>query len=614
MDTLSINRSKFEELVKKRLFFFPAFSIYSGVKGLYDYGPLGCAMKTNLINLWRQHFILEENMLEIESTCLTPSVVLEASGHVDRFTDLMVRDVVTKECYRADHLLKDHLKAMLTEKPDNVEASKDLNTVDDMNVNEMTVAFKKYAIKAPLTNNELSEPFPFNLMFSTSIGPAGNLPGFLRPEIAQGMFVNFANLLQFNNNKLPFAAAQIGQAFRNEIAPRSSLLRVREFTLAEIEYFVDEHKKTHPKFSKVSHLTLPLYPKDLQVSGASIVKITAQEAVDKKIISNELLAYFIVRTYLFLQRIGIPTDKIRFRQHLQNEMAHYAKDCWDAEILTSYGWVECVGHADRSCYDLTMHAKKSGTPLEVFEPLEMPMIQMISQIKPNKQAIGKKYKSNAQTILKLLDELNADPSHVRAILDMFEKDKIFSLYINNEEYPMTPDLVTFVKEERKITGRRFTPHVIEPSFGLGRILYSLLENSYNVRPEDSDRVYLKLPPCIAPIKCCLLPLIYSDKFSPYLEQLQRSLTAVNLSSKIDDTGASVGRRYARNDEIGTPFAVTVDFDTLEDNTVTLRERDCMRQVRIKIHEIPSVIIALVNENMTWKDVEKTYPQFVANSE
>lgn len=614
MDTLALDRAKFEELIKKRLFFFPSFSIYHGVKGLYDYGPLGCATKSNLINLWRQHFVLEENMLEIESTCLTPSVVLEASGHVDKFTDLMVRDVTTKECYRADHLLKDHLKAILTERPSDEEATRDLNRVDDLNIADMSSAFKKYAIKAPGTNNDLSEPFPFNLMFPTSIGPVGNSPGFLRPEIAQGMFVNFAHLLQFNNGKLPFAAAQIGQAFRNEIAPRSGLLRVREFTLAEIEYFVDENKKSHPKFSAVGETILPLYPRDLQVTGAAIMNITANEAVTRKTVANELLAYFLVRTYMFLKKIGVPADKIRFRQHLLNEMAHYAKDCWDAEILTSYGWIECVGHADRSCYDLTMHAQKSGAALEVFEAFEKPIIQTVLQIKPNKPAIGKKFKSNAQAIIKRLDELNTTPTTVEGIFETFTTEKQFSLRINEDEYIMTEEMVTFIREEQKITGRRYTPHVIEPSFGLGRILYSLLENSYVVRQEDTDRVYLRLPPCIAPVKCCILPLINSDKFDPYLERLQRQLTNVNLSTKVDDTSVSVGRRYARNDEIGTPFAITVDFDTLVDDTVTLRERDTMRQVRIEIAEIPGVIATLVTGNMTWENAESIYPKFDASKE
>jgi glycyl-tRNA synthetase len=180
------------------------------------------------------------------------------------------------------------------------------------------------------------------------------------------MFVNFQRLLEYNGGKLPFAASQIGQAFRNEIAPRSGLLRVREFTLAEIEHFVNPEDKKHPKFARVSNLVLNLFPREDQLTTKTTIQMTIGDAVKKGIVANETLGYFIARTYLFLTSAGIKKDRLRFRQHLRDEMAHYATDCWDAEIQNSYGWIECVGIADRSCFDLTAHATETKKPLSAF--------------------------------------------------------------------------------------------------------------------------------------------------------------------------------------------------------------------------------------------------------
>ena len=186
------------------------------------------------------------------------------------------------------------------------------------------------------------------------------LKGFLRPETAQGIFVNFKRLLEFNQGKLPFAAAQIGCAFRNEISPRSGLIRVREFTMAEIEHFCDPFDKSHPKFEEVKSTEVLLYSADCQMEGRSVYKTSIAEAVAQKTIANETLGYFMARIQQFLVKIGVDPVKLRFRQHMANEMAHYACDCWDAELLTSYGWVECVGCADRSAYDLSQHSKATG--------------------------------------------------------------------------------------------------------------------------------------------------------------------------------------------------------------------------------------------------------------
>lgn len=230
----------------------------------------------------------------------------------------------------------------------------------DMTKGELTEAFHKYKIKSPDTGNDLEEPFQFNLMFKTPIGPSTLVPGYLRPETAQGIFVNFKRLLEYNGGKLPFAAAQIGNAYRNEIAPRSGLLRVREFTMAEIEHFVHPNEKSTPKFASVADLKLNLLSAVSQNENGEIITVTLREAVANKMIANETLGYFLGRTQQFMVSGGIKPEKLRFRQHKANEMAHYANDCWDAEIFTSYGWIECVGHADRGCFDLTRHSEVTG--------------------------------------------------------------------------------------------------------------------------------------------------------------------------------------------------------------------------------------------------------------
>jgi glycyl-tRNA synthetase len=257
--------------------------------------------------------------------------------------------------------------------------------VDKMDEKELDEIIKKYKIKSPDTNNDLSPSYKFNLMFETPIGPQGTIRGFLRPETAQGHFVNFRKLLEFNGGKIPFASASIGLGFRNEISPRSGLLRLREFTMAEIEHYVDPLNKIHKKFDLVKHLKLPLWSAISQKEGGGVINdLSLEEAVKEKTIENETLAYFLARTYIFLTRIGISTCGIRFRQHTEKEMAHYASDCWDAEIETSYGWIEVAGHADRTCYDLSAHSRISGVEMCASRSLKKPELKKFIKANLNK--------------------------------------------------------------------------------------------------------------------------------------------------------------------------------------------------------------------------------------
>ena len=242
-------------------------------------------------------------------------------------------------------------------------------------------------------------------MFETQIGPTSGFKGYLRPETAQGQFVNFRHLLEFNSGRIPFGSACIGLGFRNEIAPRSGLLRVREFTMAEIEYFVDPLHKEHKKFSTIKDLKVPLWSSDrqLKLEGAR-TDLSIGEAVEQKIINNETLGYFLGKTYLFLKGIGIQTDGIRFRQHTPKEMAHYASDCWDAEVETSYGWIEVAGHADRTCFDLSRHSEATGVELVAARPLKEPKKVQGIRVLPNKAAIFKDFKDKEKA-KKLVEKL-----------------------------------------------------------------------------------------------------------------------------------------------------------------------------------------------------------------
>jgi len=613
---LELNRLGLEDLLKRRFFFTPSFSIYGGVAGLYDYGPPGCAIKANLLNFWRQHFVLTENMLEVDCSNLTPYQVLKVSGHVDKFQDLMVKDKQNGNCFRADHLLAEALEAKLEKETD--EAKKEnmkqvLSRVDEYDEKELGQHLKDFDVKSPDTGNEISDPFPFNLMFDTSIGPTGLLKGFLRPETAQGIFMNFGRLLEYNGGKLPFAGATIGTAFRNEIAPRAGLLRVREFTLAEIEHFVAPHDKSHPKFQSVRDFKLTLFPASLQVSTREHLSISIGEAVEKKIVNNETLGYYLFRVNDFLLKSGVKPHGIRFRQHLPKEMAHYACDCWDAELLTSYGWKECVGIADRSAYDLSVHSKATKARLTAYEAFKEPQLRDVLVMKKNQKLIGQTFLKDAGVVNAHLGSMeDIDIVQLRDCLQAGSGKTKWT--IGDREFEFTSEMFEFQQVQKKISGMTFIPSVIEPSFGIGRIIWAILEHAYYVREGDEQRGVLALSPIIAPVKCSVLPLIQNEKLAPFVNELVNVLTQAGLSYKTDETGQAIGRKYARTDEIGIPFGVTIDFQTAEDRTVTLRERDSTQQVRINISELASTLQSLCDGRSKWADVLSKYPLFTAAAE
>ncbi|OMJ22408.1 putative glycine-tRNA ligase [Smittium culicis] len=644
MSNKNIDRNALEALLTNRFFFVPSFSIYGGVAGLYDYGPIGSALQQNLINLWRQHFVVEEDMLEMDGAIITPAEVLKTSGHVEKFTDFMCKDEVTLEVFRADHLveavfearLESHeLAKQLSQKLEVTEDKKKksgtakpvllddsivtkineiLAKIDNYNMKELGDIIVQYDIRNPATGNKVTPPVEFNLMFDSSIGPTGNLKGYLRPETAQSQFVNFSRLLEFNNQKMPFASAMVGKSFRNEISPRSGLLRVREFMMAEIEHYVDPKNKHHPKFPEVAHIKLNLLPANVQQSGSTqITVMSIGEAVTQKIIDNETLGYFLGRIFLFLEKIGIDNDRLRFRQHMSNEMAHYACDCWDAEIQSSYGWIECIGCADRSAFDLTVHSKRTKEKLVVRENLETPIVYDALICNLNKKKFGPKFRQNAKPIQDKLESLSQEEL-AKAKEEISASGK-FNLELNGAVHELTTDLMTVDMQTFKENVREYTPNVIEPSFGLGRILYSLIEHSYYTRMDSENRSVFKFNPLMAPFKVLVLPLLKNASFKPVLTQVARSLRSMGVPARVDDAAsASIGRRYSRNDELGIPFAITVDFQTIEDGAITLRERDSTNQIRSDINTILDLVVKLVNGTEVWENVIKTHPVIEASTE
>jgi glycyl-tRNA synthetase len=560
-----------------------------------------------MIDAWRKHFILNESMLEMECTCLTPEAVLKTSGHVDRFTDLMVKDLESGECFRADKLLEEAIDALIESSPtmpiqeqeDHLRIQRQADAFTPTEIDELLI---KYDCKGP-TGNPYSPSFPFNLMFKTSIGPEGTSVGYLRPETAQGLFVNFKRLLDYNSQKMPFAAAQIGLGFRNEIAPRGGLLRVREFCMGEIEHFVNPSDKSHPSFPTVADKELVLFGRDDQLGSGKTSTITMGDAVKSGLVNNETLGYFMARTQLFMERIGMDPTRLRFRQHLATEMAHYAADCWDLEIQSSYGWVECVGHADRACYDLAVHAKATNTSMVATLKLDDPQEMEIAKLKFDRKMLGKAFKGDQRVVSGLLEGLAEDWNTFAPIATALEADGKTTV----DGFEITTEMLSWTKTIKKVHEIKFTPSVIEPSFGMGRILYSLLEHSFYQRDADEQRCVMRFNPQVAPQKCAVLPISASPETNAVVDEIAASLMDSDLSARVDKSTASLGRRYARSDEVGVPFAVTVDFETLADDTVTLRERDSTVQIRLPKGDVTRLIFDIVHNRTNWEEATKKYP-------
>ncbi len=460
---------KIASLCKRRGFVYPSSEIYGGLANSWDFGPLGVEMKNNIKSEWWNIFVRSRSdMVGIDSAIIMNSKVWEASGHVDGFSDPLVE---CKDChrrFRIDHLVGDEVW------------NKEKDAIDSMDEAGKESRIRELVDKCPGCGkgNVLGAPRNFNLMLKTFLGPLEDdgAKTYLRPETAQGMFVNFKSVLGSSRRSVPFGMAQIGKAFRNEITPGNFIFRTREFEQMEVEYFIRPPKRD---------------------SDWEEVFEDWRSAMRK-----------------WIARLGINRDNIHELDVPREELAHYSKKTVDFEYRFPFGLKELYGLAYRTDFDLKNHETSSGKNM--------------------------KYR---------------DPS-------------------TDEEY---------------------WPHVIEPTFGVERTLLAVLAESYreDVTPEGETRIVMRFPAWIAPVKAAILPLVKNDLKVVYKAKEIYDELKTEFACEYDESG-TVGKRYRRHDEIGTPFAVTVDFDTLEDNKVTVRERDSMKQERVRLDDLERYLREKIN--------------------
>lgn len=482
----------YEQLVNlssRRSIFYPASEIYTTTPaGFWSYGPYGVSIRQKLLNLWRQHFVKHDNMLEIDAAQIMPADVFKASGHLAKFTDPITNCTKCKSVYRADKLL--------TEKTHH--AYKEAQTNE-----ELTSALRSHAITCPACKGQLQDVTRSSLMVQAIIGTGRGTECYLRPESCQSIFTDYLRMTKTMRVKLPFGMAQYGKMFRNEISPRQTLLRQMEIYVAEIEVFFDPKKiNSFDEFE-----TVKKYPINIQLNGTEkITPIPASELVTKKIVSGNLLAYYLARTQQFFEKLGIPTKTMRFRQLADDERAFYAKEAFDFEVETSLGWIELAANNYRTDYDLKVHSEGSKKDLHFTEP----------------------------------------------------------------------------------DGTKILPHVWEISIGFDRTFLVMLEHALRT---EKERTYFSLPPTLAPTTAGILPLLSNKP-----ELVSKSQEVYKLLQDFDvfydDTG-SIGKRYARLDEIGAPYCITIDFDSLVNNDVTLRHRDSTKQERVNITELKEKLAELM---------------------
>jgi len=475
-----------EQLAKRRGLFWPSSEIYGGASGLFDYGPNGTAIKRNLENLWRKYFLsLSDNFFEVETTNIMPEKVFQASGHVSSFVDPIAKCKKCGTAHRADHIVEEFLK----------------ENFEGMTPTELTELIKKHKIRCSKCKGELEEVAVMNMMFPLEMGVGKESKSYLRPETAQGPFVDFMQNFEVLRKKLPLGLAVVGRAYRNEISPRQLLSRMREFTQAELQIFFDPSKiEEHEKWSEMAKYKLVLFPS----GDKKTTEVTCDDAV-KKLKMPKFYVYHLAKVQQFyLEKLSIQKERFRFRELSEEERAFYNKIHWDIELNVEAlgGFKEVGGVHYRTDHDLAGHAKVSGKSQEVF-----------------------------------------------------------------------------------VDNKKFVPHVLELSFGIDRLVMSLVDIFY---AQDKDRTLLKLPALVAPFTAAIFPLVSKDGIDKKAMEIYDQLKG-KFRILYDESG-SIGRRYMRIDEIGVVAAITVDYDTLKDNTVTIRNRDTTKQERVKIADLEKKLI------------------------
>lgn len=447
--------SRFEKIVslcKRRGFIFQGSELYGGLAGTFDYGPYGALLKRSIENAWLNFFVHKrDDMYLLDGSIISSEKIWEASGHLSGFHDPLIEDSVTKKTYRTDHVLEEAGISCAGLKPE-----------------EMTALIKEKGIKSK-DGNPFSEAKNFNLLFPVKMGASSETSStaYLRGELAQGMFTNYKNVVDSIHPKLPFGLAQVGRAFRNEIAARDFIFRSREFNLMEFEYFFDQRLNDwSTRFEE-----------------------------------------WRSEMYAWIEHIGIDKTNCREIEKEGPDLAHYSKRTIDIEYIFPFGQKELYGLAYRTDFDLSQHEKYSG----------------VSQA-----------------------------------------------YVDDQ------------------TGEKFIPHVLEPTFGIDRTILAVLSSAYDEETVgDETRTVLRFKPVIAPVQVAVLPLSKKDELKTVALPLMKEMKKM-FRVDYDDT-QSIGKRYRRQDEIGTPYCVTIDFDTLTDNAVTVRDRDTMKQERVAIVELASYL-------------------------
>ncbi|MEE6210665.1 glycine--tRNA ligase [Salarchaeum sp. III] len=571
-----------DELARRRGFFFQANEAYGGVAGFYTYGPEGASLKRNVEDAWRDRFVTREGNMEIDAPTVTPKPVFEASGHIETFDDMLVECPECGESHRADHLIEDNTG---------------IEDAESLPIPEVEGLIRDHDLVCPNCSTPLAgeDVENFNLMFKTQIGPGDGQTGYMRPETAQGMFVEFPRLKEYAREQLPFGAAQVGTGYRNEISPRNALLRTREFTMAELEYFFDPESDS-PDLDSVSDISLTLYPvSEQQAEDGEYVQKTPREAVEEDIVGDEWTAYWLGVSQRWFDRVGVDMDRFRFRQHLPGELSHYASDCWDAESEVDGDWIEIEGLASRTDYDLSKHAKHSGENFTVFKQFDEPKTVERATVDPDMSYLGPEFGGAAGDVA---DALEAKAERDRAAFD----DDIVAVEVDGETYEVPVEKTGFAVEEVTEAGRHITPHVVEPAFGVGRVVYTVLAHALDTDEVDGEeRDVLRLDPEVAPTFVGVFPLMDKDGLGEEARDLARDLREAGFSVTYDDSG-NIGRRYRRQDEVGTPFCVTVDYESLEDGDATLRDRDSTDQARVDIDDLPGVLADLRAGRVDFSDL------------
>ena len=548
-------------LLRRRGIVLPSFELYGGVSGLVDYGPVGARIKRKVMDSWIDHWTSHGDIVEVDSPTITPEPVLVASGHVGEFNDLMVECGGCTGAFRADHLVGDGHE----------------NT-DSLSPEEL-VEILSAGIECPTCKeSKWSDVRAMNLMFSTQIGAMkGGRKAYMRPETAQGMFMLYPALFRHFKQKLPFGAIQTGKGYRNEISPRQGMIRLREFNMAELEYFIDPENPPCPNLNTWGD-SIALVP-DPDGEHAGECLMTISEALSTGIVRHPTVAWFLARTMDFLISVGVDSTRIRFRQHASTEMAHYANDCWDCELHGEHGWVECVGIANRTCHDLLSHERHSGSKLlKAWRQFDEPRSEIRDVLAPNGASLGPTFKGRAGKVIEALQNLTEIPEKMPFELALTDGSNV----------QITDDMVTRRSEEVTVHGEWFTPHVIEPAFGIDRIIWHILDHSYTETEKEGEKYsIMRLSSMVSPFDVAVLPLFDKEGMGEIASDILSKVNSMPGLRGEMDSSRSIGRRYARVDEIGVPWAITVDHETLKDGSVTVRRRDDQKQIRVAVDEVLS---------------------------